>query len=342
MSAVEYSRSLLNEGDTLVFIDYPGNRNAYDASGFPLKKTHRVHSDNLLATGSKVFTKLLSEWEQHKARRRKGYLRDLPPGVKFILDLTPPGEGEEALDLTTNLSCSPGVLKWKEVAMLHGVPPSLVGGKDEVMISQGQGLSDEQPPIFSDTSLSECGDVTEIIPDLPAPPVRHESISSGKKPSTNASNLPPIPHDPGSTSSTTMESQQDPQFIREGTSGQHLVSYPWGENTRTQVEVPADSTTVPTLFHNMRDRITEQTSGVDKGSDHFKGQPDDEEKLLDYCPIRHRAGIERLLQVIEGKSPRLDSAPKVWTLVMLAKHFDCTSAVVSLRPSLPSLSAFVF
>mgnify|MGYP001333253467 CR=1 FL=1 len=49
---------------------------------------------------------------------------------------------------------------------------------------------------------------------------------------------------------------------------------------------------------------------------------------LDYCPIRHRTGIERLLQIIEGKDPRLDSAPKVWTLAVLAKHFECHNAVV--------------
>lgn len=38
--------------------------------------------------------------------------------------------------------------------------------------------------------------------------------------------------------------------------------------------------------------------------------------VLDYCPIWHRAGIERLLQVIEKKEPRLDSATKIWTLVV--------------------------
>ena len=49
----------------------------------------------------------------------------------------------------------------------------------------------------------------------------------------------------------------------------------------------------------------------------------------EYCPLRHRAAIEKLLQVIEGKDPKLDSAPKVWTLVGVAKYFDCTQTVVS-------------
>lgn len=52
-------------------------------------------------------------------------------------------------------------------------------------------------------------------------------------------------------------------------------------------------------------------------------------EALEYSPIRHRTGIERLLQAIEGKNPRLDSAPKVWTLVVLADHFGCAKVVVS-------------
>lgn len=54
----------------------------------------------------------------------------------------------------------------------------------------------------------------------------------------------------------------------------------------------------------------------------------DQTSVPEYCPIRHRAGIGRLLRVLEGKDPRLDSAPKVWTLFVLAKYFDCTAAVV--------------
>lgn len=51
----------------------------------------------------------------------------------------------------------------------------------------------------------------------------------------------------------------------------------------------------------------------------------------EYCPVRHRAGIARLLKILEGKDPRLDSAPKVWTLFVLAKYFDCTTAVVRVQ-----------
>jgi hypothetical protein len=54
------------------------------------------------------------------------------------------------------------------------------------------------------------------------------------------------------------------------------------------------------------------------------------EDVLEYCPVRYRIGIEHLLQIIEGKEPTwLDSAPKVWTLYVVAKYFECTSYVVS-------------
>lgn len=55
----------------------------------------------------------------------------------------------------------------------------------------------------------------------------------------------------------------------------------------------------------------------------------DDRDVPEYSNIRHRLGIQRLLQVLEGRDPDLDSAPKVWTLWVLAKYFDCTPSVVS-------------
>ena len=73
---------------------------------------------------------------------------------------------------------------------------------------------------------------------------------------------------------------------------------------------------------------------VDFSSDPKFGPDPSQPRILEYCPIRHRAGIERLLQVIEGREPRLDSATKVWTLAVLGRYFDCTEkAVRSFPPS---------
>lgn len=50
----------------------------------------------------------------------------------------------------------------------------------------------------------------------------------------------------------------------------------------------------------------------------------------DYSLARHCASIERLLQIISGKEVPLDSAPKVWTIAMLAFKYQCAGAVVSI------------
>ncbi|KAI0022147.1 hypothetical protein F4780DRAFT_204103 [Xylariomycetidae sp. FL0641] len=50
-------------------------------------------------------------------------------------------------------------------------------------------------------------------------------------------------------------------------------------------------------------------------------------QLEDYCPIRHRASILRLLLHINGEDVVLDSASRVYTLVGVAKSLDCTHAI---------------
>lgn len=53
-------------------------------------------------------------------------------------------------------------------------------------------------------------------------------------------------------------------------------------------------------------------------------------RIPDYCPIRHRLNIIRLLLLIEDKTRRvtLDSAPRLWTLVAVSKIFECPMVVV--------------
>jgi hypothetical protein len=47
--------------------------------------------------------------------------------------------------------------------------------------------------------------------------------------------------------------------------------------------------------------------------------------IPDYCPIRHRNGIVRLLMLIEGKGCILDSAPRLFTILKLSCLFECSS-----------------
>lgn len=235
LQSVNYTKSLLEDGDTLVFIKYPNDQKVYDATGFEIRTRHRVHSEKLLATGSSKFAEMLNdEWHQHRIQRRHGLIGGLPTGIKYVLDLTPAEEGDEALQLTAELSCPTGILLWHHAAGRVGISETLVGGKDETNVPS---WSKEESEID----------------------IQGES---------------------------SLRAQQVNSVIN----GINVVTPP--PNSKVDKTNPPES------------------------------------EALDYDPIRHRTGIERLLQVIEGKNPRLDSAPKVWTLAVLAKHFDCTSTVM--------------
>lgn len=51
-------------------------------------------------------------------------------------------------------------------------------------------------------------------------------------------------------------------------------------------------------------------------------------KIDDYCPVRHRATILRLLMAIRHQQLVLDSAPRVATITVIAKSLDCIKVVV--------------
>ncbi|RYP71548.1 hypothetical protein DL770_008114 [Monosporascus sp. CRB-9-2] len=49
--------------------------------------------------------------------------------------------------------------------------------------------------------------------------------------------------------------------------------------------------------------------------------------IAEYCPIRHRANLIRLLLAIQGEDLVLNSAPRVYTLVGIAKILDCVNVL---------------
>ncbi|KAH8808726.1 hypothetical protein F5884DRAFT_793140 [Xylogone sp. PMI_703] len=267
LKAVEYSRSLLTEGDTMVFISYPNNIRALDPMGFPRARYRMVNSENLLKTGSTVFARLLSDTAQARIRRRKGYTEDgdLPKGVKYVLDLTPPNEGDDAVELISELSCPIGFRQWYSAKIRCGVPESLVGGDDEVY-------------------------------RLPAsPPVPPETSSMAQK------------SDSSIASAVDRESKANRKPLFE-----------------EKTESPDEDYILRQTIEKSKKEFLEDAMAM---GDMPKRQTEDKE-VPEYCPIRHRVGIERLLQCIEGDDPKLDSAPKVWTLFVLAKYFDCTRVVL--------------
>lgn len=52
-------------------------------------------------------------------------------------------------------------------------------------------------------------------------------------------------------------------------------------------------------------------------------------KIPDYCPIRHRVAIMRVLHAINGNGLLLNSAARMWTVAQVAIHLEVTNVVVS-------------
>lgn len=126
----------LAEGDTLVFIDYTDSKRQgklADCNGIAYHSVEfRVHSERLRATGSAKFAEMLAPTYQFRVQRRRKLVNKLPDGVKFVLDLSPPSEGDELVFQMTELSLTPGIIKWWDSENFHGVDRHLVCGHDDV------------------------------------------------------------------------------------------------------------------------------------------------------------------------------------------------------------------
>ncbi|KAK6527352.1 hypothetical protein TWF281_010532 [Arthrobotrys megalospora] len=124
----------INEGDTLIFINPPPSTITPEIASTRFGPTNaplRVVSDILLSTGSQVFVQLLSPSMQQRhlnrlVKQKKVVVTGgkLPPGIKYVLDLTPEDEGEKAVEWQEKLWCPDVVLRWKSnlVPYFESVP----------------------------------------------------------------------------------------------------------------------------------------------------------------------------------------------------------------------------
>ena len=123
-------------GDTWVFIDPPPKQPEQDdESYFRYVERSRVpkvmSSATLFALNSSYFQKAMGPTAQHRVLRRRALVGKLPPHIRYVLDLTPPSEGDEAAYLLSELSCSPGVTKWIIAGKLWRISKTLIGGVDD-------------------------------------------------------------------------------------------------------------------------------------------------------------------------------------------------------------------
>ena len=123
--------------DTWIFIDPPQKQPEQDQDDYERYIKHygvpfAMRKDTLVKY-SPVLEKMFLPTAQHRITRRRGLVKELrnSPHIKYVIDLTPPTEGEEAVYLTTELCCSEGVRLWYQARDIWKVSKILVGGEEE-------------------------------------------------------------------------------------------------------------------------------------------------------------------------------------------------------------------
>lgn len=164
-------------GDTFVFIDPPDRQPEQDDESYQryiarYKMPMLMKKDVFMRLGSSYFEKAFGATNQHRVVRRRGLLGKLPDHIKYVLDLTPPTEGDQAVYLTTELCCSDGVRKWYQATRRWNVAKSLVAGQEEYMLPQKAWSGAAGMQVGSHTFLPVMQN--PCIP-LEYSPVRHRS-----------------------------------------------------------------------------------------------------------------------------------------------------------------------
>ena len=124
------------DADTWVFIDAAPqqpeqNDHLYKAYVERYQKPLLIKSITLKRLQSSFFDKLLSPSCQYRTLRRRGLVGKLPTQIKYVIDLTPPTEGDEAAWLMSELSCIEGLRDWGQSEKRWQISKTLVGGQDE-------------------------------------------------------------------------------------------------------------------------------------------------------------------------------------------------------------------
>lgn len=160
-----------SKGDTLVFIDPPDQQPEQDDESYERCSARynipiRMKKDVFMKYGASYFQKIFEATYQFRILRRRGLVGKLPPHVKYVVDLTPPTDGDQAAYLMTELCCSEGVRKWYQANKRWEVSKNMVAGQDEYMLRRKAG-----------SGTAEHGSESDQFPLVPLEysPVRHRS-----------------------------------------------------------------------------------------------------------------------------------------------------------------------
>ena len=213
------------DGDTYIYIDPPPKQPEQDCTSYSIYRSQAelpmvMKSLTLLSLNSSIISKAMGPTEQHRVMRRRGLVGRLPSHIKFVIDLTPATEGDNAAHLLSELYCPDGVRKWFIAAKLWNISKTLIGGQDECAVK-----------ISNSDHSSESLD----------------------------------------------------------------------------------------------DKIKQVSDPDEKAQRSIKHEEESMELPLEYSPIRHRSAIVRVLHIVSGTHPKLDSAVKVWTVCVVAASLEISS-----------------
>ncbi|KAL9599460.1 MAG: hypothetical protein Q9219_003799 [cf. Caloplaca sp. 3 TL-2023] len=131
-----------HDGDTWVFID-PAAQQPEQTDQMYLSYTQRyakpliIKSSTLKQLHSAFFDKLLGPDNQFRTVRRRGLKGKLPTQIRYVIDLTPPTEGDEAAWLMSELCCIDTLRNWWKSGTRWDVSATLVGGRDDFTAPPG-------------------------------------------------------------------------------------------------------------------------------------------------------------------------------------------------------------
>ncbi|KKY14923.1 hypothetical protein UCRPC4_g06578 [Phaeomoniella chlamydospora] len=311
---VEVEMMNFADADTLVLIGEPPRVNGQSSASYDRIRAHyaihhKIHSQKLIAMGSAKFEKLLSVDKQTRLQRtlKRVLPEGKPPGIKYILDLRPPNEDEEAILLLTELSCTSGILQWNKVADHFSVSPLMKDGQDDP-----DHLPITAPSLRPATKKAKSlaqkakairgkeGKEFKVVDD------REQAVVPAEIPST-------------SSKKNKKKNKEEKPPPRIGNWEGRMPAPPiFEEDCGLDVDSnQSDSQTRNSLAEDLGQCDTADDSQAELRQGNMTAQ--------EYSPLRHRSAIERVLSAIELQDPRLDSAPKVWNYFGIAKHLDCAT-----------------
>lgn len=287
------------DADTLVYIGAPPQQfdqtdEAYARIASHFVNFHKIHSKNVLCLGSAKLEELLGPSSQFRIERRlrnQGILPDgRPHGIKYLLDLRPPSEDDDAIFLITELSCSSGILTWFEAQKRYDIPRIMVCGQDD----------------------------SSLLPNHSNNAIRARKQSKALKKSSDASQ--PSRAEPSTLQPLVNVGPSHSKESKPSRIGNWEGVFPAAPAIPDEVVDYEDDVHATANIGNNQEPSEPSPDAATNGAsrEQLDIQPE-------YSQLRHWSAIERLLHAIEGNDPMLDSAPKLWTYFAVANYFGCAS-----------------